>query len=635
MPSYLLTYFPRIFALPFSPDHERIIRYLEEVIIRGGLRAIAAPRGTGKTSILRCACLWALLRGSRRYLLFLGGDEKKAGKNLAAIKRELETNDLLAADWPEVCWPIRALEGVSQRAHAQTIDGVSTHLGWTQTQVILPTVPGSAASGAILEVDGLLGAVRGPNHTTPEGEVIRPDLVIGDDVQTDDSARSPLQCRTRLDIVRGALLGLAGPGVDIAAVILGTVIAPGDAMDQLLNRNANPAWRGVRFQLVYKWPDATELWEEYGERLRQELADGGDGRKATAFYRANYEAMDKGAKVAWRQRHTMKELSAIQHAYNLLITRGAYAFSCEYQNAPEEPDQVDDLTAEEIRSKLNGRPRGEVPTGADFLVAHVDVHDALLWWTVAAFRSDFTGWVLDYGTWPEQRRAYFTMRQANVTLPSEYKAATKEGAILAGLLALWEWLLERGWPTDDGTEKRHLDLIVNDIGYLPDTVESAITRSKRSQTIKAMRGVPIGPANRPIAEWNYKPGDRRGHNWGTFRRKGRRYRSIDFDANRWKTFKLRRFQAVPGEPGSLSLWGHDPEEHTLFSDHQASEKPHEVCGSGRRMHQFIQKPNVENHWGDNLVGCLVGASYLGAALPATVASDRPKRKRKRPRFRGR
>jgi len=623
----LLTYFPRIFRLPFSPDHLRIIRYLEQVILDGGLRAIAAPRATGKTSMLRCACLWALSRGSRRYLLFLGGDEKKAAKNLAAIKRELETNDLLAADFPEVCWPIRALEGVSQRAHAQTLDGRPTHLGWSQTQVILPSVPGSTCSGAILEIDGLLGAVRGPNHTTPDGEVIRPDLVIGDDIQTDDSARSPLQCKTRLDIVRGALLGLAGPGVEISAVILGTVICPGDAMDQLLDRNASPAWRGVRYQLVYKWPDNSELWDQYGERLRQELGDGGDGSKTTEFYRRNRQAMDAGAEVAWPERYTKKEFSAIQHAYNLLITRGRYAFTCEYQNAPEEEDAVDELTAQEIRQRLNGFPRAEVPTAADYLVAHVDVHDALLWWTVAAVRADLTAWVIDYGTWPGQRRAYFTMRQAKVTLQTEYRAKTKEGAILAGLLALWEWLLEQQCSTSDGTETRKIDLVGVDIGYLPDTVESAITRDGRSQIIRPTRGVPIGPANRPISEWNYKPGDRRGHNWGLFRRKGRRYRWLEFDANAWKTFKLRRFQQLPGEPGSLTLWGADPDQHTLFSDHQASEKPHEVEGGGRRMHQWLLRPNVENHWHDNLVGCLVGASYLGAAL-SDAAPPRRRRRRK-------
>ncbi len=631
---FLNAYFPKTFMLPWSDDHREVIARLEEAITRGGLSAIAMPRGSGKTSMARGACLWAVLGGWRRYVLLLGGDEEKAGKNLRAIKTELETNDLLAADFPEVCHPIRALEGISQRAKGQTCAGKPTHLGWTQREIVLPTIAGSQASGAILQVDGLLGAVRGPNYTTPSGETIRPDLVIGDDLQTDDSARSELQVNTRLGIISGALLGLAGPDVDISGVILGTVIEPGDCMAQLLNRAAHPAWHGIRKQLVYQWPDATALWEEYAQRLRQELENDGDGSRATEFYRRNREAMDAGAQAAWPERHTRNELSAIQHAYNLLITRGIRAYSCEYQNDPEKPEAGERLTAEEIRGKLNGRPRGEVPTGAEYLVAHVDVHDRLLYWTAAAFGPDFTGHILDYGTWPEQRREYFTMRQAARTLRTVAPKGTrtKEGGILEGLLALWSELLAREWSSEEGGPPRRLQLVLVDCGYLPHTIERAIARDGRSQLIRPARGVPIGAANRPISEWTYKPGDRRGFNWGTFRRKGRRYRSIEFDANAWKTFRHARLSAAAGEPGSLTLWGSEPRRHTLYSEHQAAETPHDVESQGRRVQQWLQTTATENHWGDTLVGCLVAASYLGAALPATAAPG-PRRRRRRGRFR--
>ena len=42
--------------------------------------------------------------------------------------------------------------------------------------------------------------------------------------------------------------------------------------------------------------------------------------------------------------------------------------------------------------------------------------------------DDFTGYVIDYGTFPDQRRPYFTLRDARLTLATATKAAGLEGA---------------------------------------------------------------------------------------------------------------------------------------------------------------------------------------------------------------
>jgi len=46
---FCTTYFPGIFFLKFSPDHERVIAKLQTAILTGGLFAMALPRGGGKT----------------------------------------------------------------------------------------------------------------------------------------------------------------------------------------------------------------------------------------------------------------------------------------------------------------------------------------------------------------------------------------------------------------------------------------------------------------------------------------------------------------------------------------------------------------------------------------------------------
>ena len=77
-------------------------------------------------------------------------------------------------------------------------------------------MPGSPASGVIIGVAGLTGAIRGKKRKMRDGKSIRPDQVILDDPQTDESARGVVQTAKRLRIVKGTVLGLAGPGKKIA-----------------------------------------------------------------------------------------------------------------------------------------------------------------------------------------------------------------------------------------------------------------------------------------------------------------------------------------------------------------------------------------------------------------------------------
>ncbi len=77
---------------------------------------------------------------------------------------------------------------------------------------MLPTIEGSKASAAIIKVAGITGRIRGMKFKRSDGMTVRPSLVVLDDPQTDESARSLSQCATREGILAGAVLGLAGPG---------------------------------------------------------------------------------------------------------------------------------------------------------------------------------------------------------------------------------------------------------------------------------------------------------------------------------------------------------------------------------------------------------------------------------------
>src|SRR5690606_13698381 len=291
-------YFPQTFHLAWSADHLKVISKIEQAVLHGGLFAMAMPRGSGKTTLCETACLWAMLYGHREFIALIGSDEEHAADMLDSIKSELENNDLLEEDFSEVCGPIRALEGIHQRAAGQLYRGARTHIGWTAKEIILPSVGGiggSVASGAIVKVAGITGRIRGMKHKTAGGKSMRPSLVLLDDPQTDESARSPSQCHTREQVLAGAILGLAGPGCKIAGLMTLTVVRPDDMADRILDREKHPQWQGERTKMVYSFPTNEKLWGEYTQLRADGLrSDAGIGQ-ATEFYRKHQDAMDEGA----------------------------------------------------------------------------------------------------------------------------------------------------------------------------------------------------------------------------------------------------------------------------------------------------------------------------------------------------
>lgn len=168
--------------------------------------------------------------------------------------------------------------------------------------------------------------------------------------------------------------------------------------------------------MVYSFPTNEKLWAQYAELRADSLRNDGDGSIATEFYRDHREAMDAGAHVSWEDRFNSDELSAIQHAMNLRL-RDEAAFFAEYQNEPlvlAEGEEM--LSAEEIAAKTNGYQRQVVPLNCQYLTGFIDVHEKVLYYLLAAWESNFSGYIIDYGTYPDQGRPYFTLREAQKTL---------------------------------------------------------------------------------------------------------------------------------------------------------------------------------------------------------------------------
>ncbi|MCC9654640.1 terminase gpA endonuclease subunit [Rhodopirellula halodulae] len=624
-------YFRLTFHLEWSPDHLKVINKIEEAVIRGGLFSLAMARGSGKSSLAEVACIWAVLNGYRDFVCLIGSDEGHACDMLDSIKTELDSNDLLAADYPEVCFPIQALDGIANRANGQLFEGKRTQIGWTAKEIVLPTIASSKASGAIIKVAGLTGRIRGMKFKRPDGKTVRPSLVVLDDPQTDESARSLSQCANREAILAGAVLGLAGPGKKISGIMPCTVIRPGDMADNILSRDLHPEWNGERTRMVNAFPTNETLWQRYAEVRAEGLRSGDGGAAGTEFYRQNRQAMDAGADVSWKERFNHDELSAIQHAMNLKLQDEA-AFFAEYQNEPlpEETVGADQLTADQVAAKINNLPRHRVPIAGNHLTAFIDVQGKLLFYVVAAWEDDFTGYVVDYGTYPDQQRTYFTLRDARHTLATAAEGTGLEGSIYAGLEALTSELLGREWQRDDGAAmKIGRCLIDANWGHSTNVVYQFCRQSPHASILLPSHGRFVGASSNPFSEYKRRPGDRVGLNWRVPTIHGKRaIRHVIYDTNWWKSFTHARLAVAMGDRGCLSIFGDRADQHRMFAEQVTAEYYVRTEGRGRTVDEWKSRPEQpDNHWLDCLVGSAVAASMQGALLFGTDMERASRRNR--------
>ena len=612
-------YFPETFSLEWSPDHLKAIHKIETAVLKGGLFALAMPRGSGKSSLTEVAAIWSMLYGHREFIMLIGATESAALELLDSLMTEFEVNEHLSEDFPEVTFPIQQLDGIANRCAGQLYHGERTRITWTSNEIVLPTIKGSPASGIVVRVAGITGRIRGMKYKRPDGRSVRPSLVIIDDPQTSESAGSLEQTRKRVRVLAGDILGLAGPGQKISGIMPCTIIRPGDMADIILNRQTHPDWNGERTKMVYEFPKNMKLWEQYADIRAEALREEGNFRRATEFYEAHREEMDEGAKVSWEARYNHDEISALQHAMNLKF-QDEIAFASEYQNdpLPEDTGGEEILSIDAICAKINGLPHNKVPLACDRLTLFIDVQKALLFYVVLAWAEDFTGSVIDYGSWPDQHRREFSLADANPTIQSEFPRAGLEGGLYAALTALTDDLLGREWEREDGAVlKVERALIDANWGQSTAVVYQFCRESKFAGIVLPSHGRYVGASSKPMTEYRKQPGDRLGFNWMMPSvAKKRAVRHVVFDSNFWKSFVHARLAMAIGDKGSLTLYGRIPGVHQLLAEHLTAEYRVKTSGRGRTVDEWKLKPeHHDNHWLDCLAGCAVCGSMLGCSLP--------------------
>lgn len=594
---FCVTYLPGVFYKPFSQGQIDDVQLMQETITSGGQFAFAAPRGDGKTSRVKAAAMWAMLYGYSPFVVLIGAEQGAANELLDAIKLWLRTNDELREDFPEVCIPARLTEDKPQKARSMMLDGRDLMFRWRAGEIVLPSIPGSPSSGFVAKPFGLTGRIRGVSHETPAGKTIRPSLFLIDDIQTDESARSPQQCKARLKLIRGAIMGAAGHGKKAAALAPMTIIEKDDAADQILDRKKCPEWHGRSRSMIKVWPDEQEgMWQKYKEILQECWRNDEPPDKATEYYKANQAAMDKGAVVDWILDPDAAELTSLQYAENLLFERGKVAFFAEYQNDPQDILQSEyRLSAEFIQSRTNGLPRLHCPDGANVVTIGADINRAGIHYAVIAWTRLLAGYIIDYGKYPN------AMGEELWDDNDDPKTA-----IRAGMIKLCNRFAEM--PITGAANK--ITAASFDCGHEMKTVLKTCIELDKQLPFRVVGARGWGDDQYRQTKTIGNPGDM--CHLSEFRNvPGSKV--VSSSSGVWHKRMQEAFCREPGEPGSLSLCKPGSGTHGYLADHISAEVLIDILKGNRyTVYKYQTIPGRHNDLADGVVYAMCMANLMGA-----------------------
>ncbi len=255
---------------------------------RGNADGIIAPRGSAKST-------WATLidpiycqaYGLEKYEIVISDVQTNANKFLKGIKDEIESNEALLEDFPQLkpgkVWREEAIE---------------------------------FAGGGRVESLGKGGKIRGRRHRQH-----RPSRIRLDDPQNLEDAYSEAQLDKDLDWLRSDVLRAGDPGTNF--LCLGTALATKCIVCAL---KESATWKAHHYKQLLAEPLNYHLWLQLKDILFR-YEDQDRVSKARAFYESHPE-MNDGAEVLWPERFPL---------YDVMVSRfsiGERAFSQEEQGIP-------------------------------------------------------------------------------------------------------------------------------------------------------------------------------------------------------------------------------------------------------------------------------------------------------------
>lgn len=292
---FVKEFFPHYCRYEMSEMHRRFCEIEEKPFRRGRNEAVAAPRGNAKSTFRTLfKPLHAIVYGYYKFIVVLGSNDAEATGKLKDIRAELLFNDHLI------------------EVYGKLLDAKAAQSDFTTT------------NGVRIIARGRGGQVRGVRHGA-----YRPDLIIADDIESLESCNTPEQRQKMKDWFYKDVMGAGSSDGTTTISIVGTILHQESLLSDLLRA---PAWHGVKYQAVKRWPSNMALWDRWRE-IYSDLMNEDRIKDAQAFYEANKEAMLEGCEVLWPDGENFYKLQ------EYIVKFGLASFYSEKQNDPFDPER--------------------------------------------------------------------------------------------------------------------------------------------------------------------------------------------------------------------------------------------------------------------------------------------------------
>ena len=282
-------YLPEHFRAETPAFHREIMATALAAERTGRGVVLGAPRNHGKSTLFSLLYpLWSAVYRRKRFLVILSSSGTQAELFADAIKKEIEQNEQLLADFGPLC-------GEDYGMQWRNTDMMIAHPQRdAQGQVIRDRLGHPLAETTVrLVARGAQASVRGLRS-----RAYRPDLVIADDLETDELVATPEQRLKMRNWWYRAVEPLGDPGIG-QTVVIGTILHHDSLLANLLSRPdvyTTHVYRAVQ-------PDGTALWPARWSRATLEEQRRKIGSLAFAQEYLN-EPLDPASQVfkpAWWQ----------------------------------------------------------------------------------------------------------------------------------------------------------------------------------------------------------------------------------------------------------------------------------------------------------------------------------------------
>ena len=626
--TFLIEMFEDKFPCPFGDVQKSSIQHEERMHREGAGRLNKLePRGYGKTTRFVLGSLWSILAGHRKFILVCAASLGKAEDLIEIMSDVVTYNKKLMSAFPEL-YPFHLLEGNPHRGSYQTLEGEKTGIAVKSTEIIFPKLPGAKCSGAKFIAVPFMKA-RGQ---LKKGE--RPDLVGLDDIQSTEDAESVTTVDKLMKILYSDIAFLGSRRKQVAIINNATIINAEDFPDRLTR---NRAFVTVRYKMVESMPNESAMthWDIYRE-IREHYDDNKPGddvrakQDALKYYEDHRDEMDAGASVTWDYAFSPDsyQISTLQAAMDFIADYGMDSFLSECQNEPRLSDgEAQPLRPEEIQRQVVGVQKGMIPEECDIITAAIDISEKVLWWNIVAWsRRDFTGHIVKYGVYPDQKSRHITLSTVRRTIRQRHPGDFRS-ALIKALDETIDSIASTVYLTESG-EELNVNLIGIDSGWGEYSAEvyRYVRRSKYRSILRAMKGVGITAKRNPLVDPTIKPKSKESieAQWKMTKTKVG-IPLVLFDTNFWKARIAAGFRIDVGTPGAITV--HKAEDHRMLEEQLCSERPDRVSANGRTIDEYSLIPGRDNHLYDCTSMAGVLGHIAGARFQSRKVKVRPRQRR--------